>query len=67
VRYLLAQEPTTNPDEQNGEQHAFVAAAMTTVCGLGLASEVLMRMPNVSWDERTSTAPVCATCVDRAV
>lgn len=65
MRYLLASAPTTSPEEQNGEQHAYVAGTMTTMCELELGFAVLMR--HVWWNERTSTAPVCGICLERAV
>jgi hypothetical protein len=66
VNYLLASAPTTSPDEQTGEQHAYLVMAMTTLCGLELlGGKVLMR--HASWDERTSTAPVCGVCLNSAV
>ena len=35
---------------------------MTTLCRLELGFALLMAIPNISWNERTSTAPVRPIC-----
>ena len=47
-------------------RHAFVRWTPTTLCGLELATQVIMAIPEVRWDDEKDETPRCPKCLAAA-